>query len=109
MFERWAVNDDLENEFRYWLRELMAALKQGAVFAVATGLLIALLPRGEAASATGFARDFWPYLVEVAFWFGMFVAMAWSAIKRAASLFTGVLPWEAERRRAAAARDEWRP
>jgi hypothetical protein len=104
---RWAVNDDLENEFRYWLRELLAALKQAAVFAFATGVLIACLPGGTGNLQAAFVHDFWPYLVELAFWFGMFVAMAWSAIKRAATVVTGVLPWETEKERAAAAaRDE---
>lgn len=98
---RWAVNDDLENEFRYWVRELIGALKHGAIFAVVVGVLIAVVP--ENGPATAFARDFWPYLAETGFWLGMFVAMLWSAMKRAAAVVTGVLPWQ---RDGAAARND---
>lgn len=103
MKARWALNDDLENEFRYWLRELLAALKQAALLAVVAGVLIACVPNSPDNVQAAFLHDFWPYLVEVAFWFGMFVAMVWSAMKRAATVFTGVLPWDTEKERAAAA------
>ncbi len=101
MKARWSVNDDVENEFRYWVRELLAALRLAAVFAVATGGLIALLPRVEGHPGFVFLKDFWPYLVETAFWLGMFVGMLWSAGKRLGAGLAGTLPWkEAESSRA---------
>lgn len=95
MSSPWAVNDDVENEFRYWTRELMAALQVGAVFALATGVLIALLPRSAGHPGMEFARDYWPYLLEAAFWLGMLLAMLWSAGKRMGSALSGLLPWQA--------------
>lgn len=93
MNTRWAVNDDVENEFRFWLRELLAALRLGLLLGVAAALLIALLPRGEGHPGFAFARDFWIYLTECAFWLGMFVGMLWSAGKRLGAALAGTLPW----------------
>jgi hypothetical protein len=90
----WTVNDDLESEFRYWLTELLGALKAGALLGVATGLAIALLPRMPSDSAIGFIRDFWVYLVEFAFWLGMLLRMLWSAGKRIGAGLGGSLPWQ---------------
>lgn len=95
----WAVDDDdVENEFRYWLRELLAALKRGTACAVATALLIVLLPVADARAEVAFARDFWPYLAEAAFWTGMLASMLWSAARRAIGLLTGVPPWQRDDR-----------
>jgi hypothetical protein len=91
----WAINDDVENEFRYWMRELLAALKRAAYAALAAALLIALLPAADTRAEYEFARDLWPYLAELAFWLGMLVSMLWSAAKRAVAVFTGILPWQA--------------
>jgi ABC-type sulfate transport system permease component len=89
----WATDDDVENEFRYWVRELLAALKRGTACAVVTAVLIALLPSANASAEAAFARDFWPYLAEAAFWSGMLASMLWSAARRAIGVLTGVPPW----------------
>ncbi|MBS1191423.1 MAG: hypothetical protein H6R10_3215 [Rhodocyclaceae bacterium] len=91
---RWNINEDADRELRYWMNELFAALGSGAVFALATGGLIALVPGGEDHAGGQFARDFWPYLVECAFWLGMFVGMLWGAGKRIGSALAGSLPWQ---------------
>ena len=91
---QWKINEDAEEELSYWLRQLRDALVLGAVFSLATGILIALLPRGEGHPGAGFARDFWPYLVECAFWLGMFLGMLWGAGKRMGSALAGTLPWQ---------------
>jgi hypothetical protein len=105
MIAPWTVNDDVESEFRYWLSEFLAALKTGALFGLATGLVIALLPRMPADSGIGFIRDFWVYLVEFAFWLGMLLSMLWSAGKRIGAALAGSLPWQApQSERAATAR-----
>lgn len=91
---RWAINEDADRELCYWMNELFAALKLGAVFAVATGILIAFLPKGDGHPGGEFLGDFWPYVVECAFWLGMFVGMLWSAGKRMGSALAGTLPWQ---------------
>lgn len=98
MQTQWAINDDVENEFRYWMRELLAALKWAAFSALGAVALIALLPATDNRAEYEFARDLWPYLAEFAFWFGMLVSMLWSAAKRAIAAATGILPWEREAR-----------
>lgn len=84
---RFAINEDTDSELRYWINSLLAALGAGAAFAVAAGLLIAGL------ADAGFARDFWPWLVECAFWLGMLLGMLWAAGKRIGSALAGALPW----------------
>lgn len=91
---RWAINEDADRELRYWMNELFAALRLGAVFALATGVLIALLPKGEQYPGGEFLGDFWPVVVECAFWLGMFVGMLWGAGKRMGSALAGTLPWQ---------------
>lgn len=91
---RWNINEDADRELRFWMNELFAALKLGAFFAVATGVLIALLPKGEGHPGGEFLGDFWPYVVECAFWLGMFVGMLWGAGKRMGSALAGTLPWQ---------------
>lgn len=91
---RWNINEDAEGELHYWVRQFQAALGLGAVFCVATGILIALMPQGETHPGAGFAREFWPYLVECAFWLGMFLGMLWGAGKRMGSALAGTLPWQ---------------
>lgn len=92
-FSWFAINEDVEAEFRYWLAEFQAALGMALVFTVATSLLIAVLPRTGAAS--NFANDFWPALIECAFWLGLFIGLAWGAGKRLGASLAGSLPWQA--------------
>lgn len=91
---RWPINEDADQELRYWMNELFGALRIGAVFAVATGLLITALPKGENHPGGQFLGDFWPYLVECAFWLGMLIGMLWGAGKRMGSALAGTLPWQ---------------
>lgn len=93
-YMRWNINEDADRELRYWVNQLLAALGLGAAFALATAILIAGLPAGEENAGATFARDFWPYLVECAFWLGMFVGMLWGAGKRLGSALAGTLPWQ---------------
>jgi hypothetical protein len=99
---KWTINEDADSELRYWMNALLAALGLGLVVAVATGLAIALLPAGEAGSGLEFVRSFWPYLVECAFWLGMFVGLLWGTGKRMGASLAGTLPWQElhEQRRA---------
>lgn len=99
---RWAINEDVDRELRYWINELLAALGLGAVFALATGFVIAVLPAGESHPGGEFLQDFWPYLVECAFWLGMFLGMLWGAGKRLGSALAGTLPWQEPREERAA-------
>lgn len=91
----WPINDDVESEYRFWLQGLRSAIGLGAVFAVATGLFILLLPKGSGHPGGEFAGDFWPYLVEVAFWLGMFGSLLWGGSKRLGMAMASSLPWRA--------------
>jgi len=91
---RWIINEDAESELRFWMNELLAALGLGVVFAFATGIAIALLPGGEVGSGLEFIHGFWPYLVECAFWLGMFLGLLWGAGKRLGAGLAGTLPWQ---------------
>lgn len=93
----WPINDDVESEYRFWLQGFRASIGLGTVFAVATGLLIALLPKGSAHPAGEFAWNFWPYLVEVAFWLGMFGSLLWAGSKRLGLALASALPWQEPR------------
>ena len=96
-FRRWPINDDADSELRFWMNELLASLGLGGIFALAMGLLIAFLPKGDAYPAGQFAWEFWPYLVEVAFWLGMFVGLLWGTGKRVGMGLAAALPWQAPR------------
>lgn len=98
----WAINEDADRELRYWMNELLAALGLGAVFALATGIVIAVVPAGEGHPSGRFLQDFWPYLVECTFWLGMFLGMLWGAGKRVGSALAGTLPWQEPREERAA-------
>lgn len=91
----WPINDDAENELRFWLKELLASLGLGGVFGLATAVLIAFLPKGAAHPGGEFAWDFWPYLVEFAFWLGMFAGLLWGGSKRLGMALAAGLPWRA--------------
>ena len=92
---RWSINDDADNELRFWMNELLASLGLGGVFALATGLLIAALPKGDGNPGGQFAWEFWPYIVECAFWLGMFVGLLWGTSKRLGMGLAAALPWKA--------------
>jgi hypothetical protein len=98
MDTRTITDEDLENEFRYWLGELLKALRRGAVLAVVTAVLIALLPVADERAEFVFARDMWPYLAEFSFWLAMLASMLWSAARRIIGALTGVMPWERDAR-----------
>lgn len=89
--DRWKINEDADSELHYWIGALLVALRLGTAFALICGVAIAALPGGDAASE--FARDFWPWLVECAFWLGMLLGMLWGAGKRLGSSLAGTLPW----------------
>jgi len=93
----WPINDDAESELRFWLQELLASVRLGGIFALGAGLLIAVLPKGGGHPGGEFAWEFWPYLVEVAFWLGMFAGLLWGASKRLGMALAATLPWQAPR------------
>lgn len=93
--QHWPINEDAESEFRFWLQELLASLGSGAAFALAAGLLIAVLPPGDSHPGREFARDFWPYVVECAFWLGMLAGLLWGGSKRVGMALAATLPWQA--------------
>lgn len=93
----WPINDDVESEYRFWLQGFRASLGIGTVFALAMGLFIALLPKGSGHPGGEFAWNFWPYLVEVAFWSGMFGSLLWGGSKRLGLALAATLPWQAPR------------
>lgn len=91
----WPINDDVESEYRFWLQGFRASVGLGAVFAVAMGLVIAVLPKGSMHPVGEFAWNFWPYLVEVAFWLGMFGRLLWTGSQRLGLALASTLPWQA--------------
>lgn len=93
----WPINDDVESEFRFWVKGLRRSIGLGAVFALAMGLFIAVLPKGSEYPGGEFAWNFWPYLVEVAFWLGMFAGLLWWASKRLGTALASTLPWQEPR------------
>lgn len=93
----WPINDDVESEFRFWVKELRTSVVTGGVFALVMFVLIALLPKGSAYPGGEFAWNFWPSFVEVAFWLGMFVGMLRGASKRLGMALASTLPWQKPR------------
>lgn len=91
---RWAINEDAESELRFWVNALVTAVGLGVFSAVASGIFITVLPPGEAGSGLAFAHSFWPYLVECAFWLGMFLGLLWGAARRLGAALAGTLPWQ---------------
>ncbi|KXB30651.1 hypothetical protein AT959_07875 [Dechloromonas denitrificans] len=90
----WPINEDIESEFRFWARGLQNSVGLGAICALAFGLLIAALPKGIEYPGGEFARNFWPYLVEVAFWLGMFAGLLWGGSQRLGMALAATLPWQ---------------
>lgn len=91
---RWAINGDADSELRFWMNALLNALGLGLVFGVATGISIALLPGGEDGSGAEFVRTMWAYVVECAFWLGMFIGLLWGTGRRVGVALAGSLPWQ---------------
>lgn len=90
----WPINEDIESEFRFWAKGLRTSIACGAVLALAVGLLIAVLPKGSAYPDGEFAWNFWPYLLEVAFWLGMFASQLRTASQRLGMALAATLPWQ---------------
>lgn len=90
----WTINADADSELRFWMREGVDALRLGLVFGVATGVAIALMPAGEDGSVLAFVRAIWVYLVECAFWLGLFIGLLGGAGKRLGAALAGTLPWQ---------------
>jgi len=93
----WPINDDVESEFRFWVKELRTSVEIGGVFALVMFVLIALLPKGSAYPGGEFVWNFWPSFVEVAFWLGMFAGMLRGASKRLGMALASTLPWQKPR------------
>jgi hypothetical protein len=91
---KWPINGDADSELRFWMNALLKALGLGLVFGVATGISIALLPDGEEGSGAEFMQTMWAYLVECAFWLGMFIGLLWSTGRRVGMALAGSLPWQ---------------
>ena len=90
----WPINEDVESEFRFWAKGLRTSVGLGTVLAVTVGLIIAVLPKGSDYPVGEFAWNFWPYLVEVAFWLGMFASLLRSASQRLGMALALSLPWQ---------------
>jgi hypothetical protein len=90
----WPINEDIESELQFWMNELRNSVVFGALLALATGLVIAILPKGSASPGGEFAWYFWPYLVEVAFWLGMFAGLLRAASQRLGMALASTLPWQ---------------
>lgn len=90
----WPINEDVESEFRFWAQGLRTSIACGAVLALTVGLLIAVLPKGSAYPDGEFAWNFWPYLLEVAFWLGMFASQLRTASQRLGMALAATLPWQ---------------
>lgn len=90
----WPINEDVENELQFWINELRNSVAFGTLLAVACGLVIAILPKGSEYPGGEFAWNFWPYLVEVAFWLGMFAGLLRAASQRFGMALASTLPWE---------------
>ncbi len=90
----WPINEDVDSEFHFWVKELRTSVAFGAVLALAMGFLIALLPKGSEYPDGEFAWNFWPYLVEVAFWLGMFAGLLRAASQRLGMALASTLPWQ---------------
>lgn len=93
----WPINDDVESEFRFWVKELRGAVGLGAIFALAMGIFIVLLPKGSGYPGGEFVANFWPGFVEAAFWLGMFAGMLKGASKRLGMALASTLPWQKPR------------
>lgn len=90
----WPINDDAESELRFWVQELYGSLKCGTVSALVAGLLIALVLDEAGGRPIG---DWWPVLVEFAFWLGMFAGLLWGGSKRLGIALAAGLPWRKPR------------
>lgn len=93
----WPINDDVESEFRFWVKELRTSVEMGGIFGLATFVLIVLLPKGSMHPGGEFLWSFWPSFVEVAFWLGMFIGMLRGASKRFGMALASTLPWQTPR------------
>ena len=66
----------------------------GAILALASGLFVVLMPKGSEYPAGEFAWNFCPYLVELAFWLGMFAGMHRGASQRIGMALALTQPWK---------------
>ena len=90
----WPINEDVESEFRFWVKNLRNSVELGAILALAMGFLIFVLPKGIEYPGGEFAGNFWPYLIEVAFWLGMFAGLLWGGSQRFGMALAATLPWQ---------------
>jgi len=90
----WPINEDVESELQFWVKELRNSVVFGAVLALATGLIIAILPKGSEYPGGEFAWYFWPYLIEASFWLGMFAGLLRAAGQRFGMALGSTLPWQ---------------
>ncbi|MDO9599091.1 MAG: hypothetical protein Q7J47_15350 [Azoarcus sp.] len=93
----WPINDDADSELRFWAKELRGSVVLGAIFALAMGIFIALLPKGSGYPGGEFMGNFWPGFVEVAFWLGMLTGLLMGASKRLGMALASTLPWQKPR------------
>lgn len=93
----WPINDDAGSELHFWVTELRSSLALGAIFALAMGIFIILLPKGSAYPGAEFAGNFWPGFVEAAFWLGMLAGLLKGASKRLGMALASTLPWQKPR------------
>ena len=90
----WPINEDVESEFHFWVTGFRTSIAFGTVLALVTGLVIAILPKGNEYPGGELAWNFWPYLVEVAFWLGMFAGLLRAAGQRFGMALASMLPWQ---------------
>jgi len=90
----WPINEDVDSEFHFWVTELRNSVAFGTALALVVGLGIALLPKGSEYPGGELAWNFWPYLVEVAFWLGMFAGLLRAAGQRFGMALASMLPWQ---------------
>lgn len=93
----WPINEDVESEFHFWVKGLRTSVGLGGVSALALGIFIAILPKGSEYPGGEFAWNFWPYLVEVAFWLGMFAGLLRGGSQRLGMALASTLPWQEPR------------
>ncbi|RZI44410.1 hypothetical protein EGT07_03040 [Herbaspirillum sp. HC18] len=95
LLQRMHINNDADAEFSYWKDQFLLSVWIAALFAAATGAMIAVWPEGAGnAQMRTFARDVWTLFAELAFWFGFLCGLLWGAAKRLGAGLSGTLPWQ---------------